>query len=171
MSGLFGIGDSSDNTNINTYLRNTQTVLSHFSWYVTETWTAPDAPIGLGRCGASILNRELQPNISRNGDIILFMTGEFYHTISLEKQLEPADCKPRNASHPEMALNACQAFGTDIARHLDGVFIIAIYDQTRRRVILANDRMGQYPTDYAHKTSRPVFSPEVKAVLTAPFIE
>jgi asparagine synthase (glutamine-hydrolysing) len=168
MSGLFGIIDLTREANPQTFLESACITLSHRPWYQADTWVAPDRPIGLGRIGIGIFNREPQPITSANGRFVLFMTGELHETAALQRQL--AANPPRNESHPELALAAFQAYGTDFASKLNGAFFIAIYDVINRRLLLINDRYGLYPHYYYRQGGRLVFSPEVKGVMGAPFV-
>lgn len=170
MPGLFGIIDHGDSSAIQPFLSRVQAAISHFDWYKTDTWTAPDAPVGLGRSAIGIFNREPQPIISADGSTILFMSGELYRIHILRKQLDKAGIGPQGASHAELALAAYQAFGADFASKLDGAFIIAVYDKTRQRLLMTNDRFGQYPTYVYHENGRLAFAPEVKGVVCAPFV-
>ncbi|HEC34908.1 MAG TPA: hypothetical protein ENI39_00045, partial [Anaerolineae bacterium] len=48
---------------------------------------------------------------------------------------------------------------------LEGVFVFALWDGERGRLLVANDRLGLLPTYYAHYNGRLVFAPQVKAIL------
>lgn len=170
MSGLFGIVDIAGKVDVAQYLDRASTALSHISWYVSDTWADPHLPVGLGRSGIGILNREAQPILSKDGQYVLFMTGELYRTNALQARLKSANIIPRNISHAELALCAFEAFGADFAKDLDGAFVIVIYDRAKHSLILVNDRLGLYPTYYFYEKGHLVFAPEVKCVLLAPFV-
>lgn len=165
MPGLFGLLDSHATADIDAFLDRAQTAISHFDWYTADRWRASDASVGLGRSTIGIFNREAQPIISSDGNLILFMAGELYRTKELRKQLDAL-----NASHAELALLAYQAFGADFASKLEGAFIIAVYNREQKRLVLTNDRFGQYPTYVYCEGGRLAFAPEVKGVLCAPFV-
>lgn len=171
MSGIFGILDARAETDIPGFLVQAATRLSHFSWYHSDTYIAPGDAVGLGRVGIGILNTGPQPVISPDGRLIVLMTGELRDTGSLRRRLEAAGISPRDHSDPELSLCAFQVFGPDFVREIDGDFMIAIYDTADRRLILTNDRFGLYPHYYYCSNGRLVFAPEVKGVLSAPFVE
>ena len=171
MSGLFGIVDSTGQAEIDSYLQNAIELLSHRPWYVSDTWLENDIPVGLGRIGIGIFNKERQPLLSTDGRHVLFMCGELYRTDSVKQQLEMkgvhlGDC----VSDPELALHAFVAYGDDFAKELEGAFFICLYDRERRRLIVTNDRFGLYPHYYYAENTRFVIAPEVKAVVCAPFV-
>jgi asparagine synthase (glutamine-hydrolysing) len=171
MPGLFGILDSSATTDIQAVLEKTQAAIAHFPWYSADTWRDPQRPVGLGRSVAGVFNREPQPLHSADGQIVAFMSGELYRTAALRRKLEAAGTAlPAQATHLDLVLAAFRAFGTEFPAMLDGAFIVAIYERDKGRLILANDRFGQYPTYIYREAGRLVFAPEVKGVLCAPFV-
>jgi asparagine synthase (glutamine-hydrolysing) len=170
MSGVFGMLDSKADAKVPQFLDSVRAQLSHFPWYVAETFVSPDVSVGLGRVGIGIFNREPQPVTSADGKTVLFMAGELREIESLVTRLRAANASPRNTTHPELALCAFEVFGPHFARELDGDFIIAIFDSGTGQLILTNDRFGLYPTFYACEGGKLVFAPEVKGVLCAPFV-
>jgi asparagine synthase (glutamine-hydrolysing) len=167
MSGLFGIIDN-NRPAIQPYLQSVSARLSHRPWYVTSTWQSDEQPIGLGRIGINVFNREPQPIISQDGRRVLFMSGELYKTAELRQRLSLPSDEPE--SDPALALRAFEQYGDTFASELNGAFFIAIYDTVSQRLLLTNDRYGLYPHYYAYQPSRFVFAPEVKGVLCAPDI-
>ncbi len=64
-----------------------------------------------------------------------------------------------------MALDLYERLGDDFASQLNGAFIIAIWDKTRDRLLIANDRLGLYPLFYTCRSGRLIFAPEMKGIL------
>ena len=170
MSGLFGIVDPKTPSQVDPFLQAISQKLSYFSWHASDTWKDADIPVGFGRIGIGIFNRQPQPIVSTDNRYILFMCGEFYRTGTLRKNLEQIGVYPRDQSDPELALATFQAFGSDFATKLEGAFQISVYDRVKRQLIMANDRYGLYPHYYYVKDGRFVFAPEVKGVLCAPYV-
>lgn len=169
MSGLFGLIGAQYNDTVQ-FLKTAGLALSHRPWYQVDSWAAAEAPLGLGRTGIGILNSEPQPTTSVDGGLTVFVCGEFNNSLDLYRQLRNEGANPRNSSINELALCAYQLDASTFVERLDGAFFVAIYDQTRRRLTLANDRFGLYPHYYAYREQRVVFAPEVKGVLCAPFL-
>ena len=169
MSGIFGV-IAENNTQVEPFLQKASTHLAHRPWYAADTWTDEMHPVGLGRIGIGILNTELQPIISANGNLILFLCGEFYNRTALQRYLQAH--QPVSAASPDaaLALTAYECYGAAFVEHLDGAFFVAIYDKSRASLLLANDRFGLYPHYYALHDGKLVFAPEVKGVLSAPFV-
>ena len=61
-----------------------------------------------------------------------------------------------------------EEFGEEFAIKLNGAFIAAIWDHRRRRLILVNDRLGQYPLYYALYNGIFTFASGVRALLADP---
>ncbi|MDL1884307.1 asparagine synthetase B [Anaerolineae bacterium CFX8] len=165
MSGLFGI-IGKDSTIVQPFLKAASATISHRPWYVADTWSAETLPVGLGRSGIGIFNREPQPLASGDRRLIIFMSGELYNAADLRRSLggQPAD------TDILLALHAFEQYGADFVKALDGAFFITIYDTAASRLILANDRFGLYPHYYAYREGQLAFAPEVKGVLCAPFV-
>lgn len=170
MSGLFGIVQTRQAIDVHQYLMVVGQRLSHREWYTGETWIAPDLPLGIGRVGIGIFNREAQPAASANGECYAWLSGEFYQTGAMKHEMMPG--KPTGEiSDPELALYAYQEYGLEFARYLNGAYFIVIYDAVRRKLVFASDPFGLYPHYYHLAPGQLVFSPEVKGILCAPGIE
>lgn len=135
--------------------------MSHRDWYVAEAWTDVQCPLALGRIGIGIFNCAPQPLWNNAGTIALVMAGEIYeHDLSI----------PPAASQEEIALAAYQEQGDDFARHLNGAFVIAVWDVRRQSLLIANDRFGLYPHYFAAYDGSFIFAPEIKGVLENPTV-
>lgn len=169
MSGLFGIAGA-DQTGIVQFLDTAARKLSHRPWYAADRWTAADEPLGLGRLHIGILNCEPQPVISADGNLVLFLAGEFHNAGELRRQLKTEQIAPRDQTDAELALCLFQRYSLDFVNKLDGAFFITIYDCSRHSLVLVNDRFGLYPHYYFYQDGKLAYAPEVKGVLCAPFV-
>jgi asparagine synthase (glutamine-hydrolysing) len=62
-------------------------------------------------------------------------------------------------------LQAYQRWGPDFARHIEGIFIIAILDKHRDMLLLVNDRFGLFPCYFTQTGRGFFFGPSGKSVL------
>jgi asparagine synthase (glutamine-hydrolysing) len=136
----------------------------------------PDAE-GVVRLGPSTLgHRRLsildiaggrQPMLSEDGTLGLVFNGEIYNYPSLRRRLEAEGVAFRTRSDTEVILHLYRKYGVECVSHLDGMFAFAIWDDTRRRLLLARDHMGQKPLFFVERGGALAFASEVKGVLAS----
>lgn len=96
--------------------------------------------------------------------------GEVYNFIELRAELEAQGYTFHTNSDTEVILHAYAAYGLDFVQHLRGMFAIALWDSTRRRLILARDRLGKKPLFYSVRDGQLAFASEIKAFLRWPYL-
>ncbi|MGI5914990.1 MAG: asparagine synthetase B family protein [Anaerolineae bacterium] len=165
MSGLFGILDYRNRADIPHLLQIMARRMTHQSWYVVETEYDESRGAGLGRIGIGLLNREAQPVYSAGKSLSVWLCGEFYGTADLRIKLEKELGAPVGDGDGALALALYRYAGDDMARHLEGAFILAVWDRALGRLLVANDRHGLYPLYYAHYAGRLALAPEMKGIL------
>lgn len=131
--------------------------MEHHDWIQSRFYCDQEALIGSITNG--IFNHEPQPVWNAGRTAALVMAGEIY-------EADGQDVTGRSVE--QTALSMYEKYGNDFAARVEGAFIIAIYDLTRRKLIITNDRWGMYPLYYAFDGSRLVFAPEVNVLLQAP---
>lgn len=158
MSGIFGVLDSKRSAQIEPLLTKMGTKMSHREWYVVETYVDKSLRIGLGRIGIGIFDKTPQPVWNSAHTVALVMAGEFYNRDSLGRNgvAEPDE---------QVALALYEKLGDDFVSQLNGVFVIAIWDEMRNRLLITNDRFGLYPLFYTCRNGRLIFAPEMKGIL------
>jgi asparagine synthase (glutamine-hydrolysing) len=168
MSGIFGVLDSKRNPYLSPLLSRIGQQMSHREWYVVETYADEEAGVGLGRIGIGIFNQERQPIFSEDGSLMLCLSGEFYRTAELRRDLQAKGCFFRDESDLELALRLYQVKGEQFIHELEGVFVLAVWDGRQQELLIANDRAGLYPLLYAHYNGKLIFAPEMKGILCDP---
>jgi asparagine synthase (glutamine-hydrolysing) len=93
--------------------------------------------------------------------------GESYNFRQLRVELEELGHQFRGHSDTEVLLHAYHAWGLAGLERLEGIFAFALWDSTRRRLILMRDRLGIKPLFYAWQGERLAFGSEIKAVLAS----
>ncbi len=95
--------------------------------------------------------------------------GELYNTLELRQELELAGYRffTRN-SDTEVILMAYMHWGQECVCRFNGIFAFAIWDEGKRTLFMARDRLGVKPLFYYHKGRTLIFGSELKALLAHP---
>ena len=132
------------------------------------------AGVALGHRRLSIIDLSTgdQPIYNEDRTKAVVFNGEIYNFRSIRAELEPRGHRFATASDTEVIVHAWEEYGDSgcIAR-LRGMFAIALWDQDRRRLLLARDRVGKKPLYYRHDGERILFASELKALLSDPSVK
>jgi asparagine synthase (glutamine-hydrolysing) len=123
--------------------------------------------VGLGMRRLSIIDLSSgeQPIHNEDGTVWVVFNGEIYNYQSLRSQLEAKGHKFYTHSDTETLVHLYEEYGEDFARHLNGMFCFALYDQVRGKLVIARDRLGEKQLYYAWNSGELVFGSEIKCVL------
>jgi asparagine synthase (glutamine-hydrolysing) len=126
--------------------------------------------VALGHRRLAIIDRAGGDQPMSNGDRTTWIVfnGEIYNHRDLRRELEARGRRFRTASDTEAIIHAYDEFGDRCVEHLDGMFAFAIADLTRRRVLLARDRLGKKPLFHATFDGVLHFASEIKAIKASP---
>ena len=89
-----------------------------------------------------------QPMISADGRFIITFNGEVYNYLELRKELKQEGAEFRSKSDTEVLLHLYAKKGKNMLSDLRGMFAFAIWDQEKRELFFARDRLGQKPFFY-----------------------
>ena len=130
-----------------------------------------DGRAGLGFARLAIIDLTAaghQPMGSANERVWLSFNGEIYNFQELKTELEAKGHVFRGRSDTEVILQGYLAWGEDVLQRLRGMFAIAIWDRNAGRLLLARDRIGKKPLNYALTEEGLFFGSEIKAILAWP---
>jgi asparagine synthase (glutamine-hydrolysing) len=135
-----------------------------------------EGSVGLGMRRLSIIDiaRGHQPIFNEDRSCVIVYNGEIYNHRDVRRELERSGHRYTTNSDTETILHAYEEYGDEFVTHLRGMFAIAIWDRTRRRLVLARDRMGKKPLYYtvpSGPSGRLAFGSELKAVLALGDVE
>jgi asparagine synthase (glutamine-hydrolysing) len=111
-----------------------------------------------------------QPISNESDTSWIVFNGEIYNHMSVREKLESAGHVYRTRSDTETILHAYEQWGDASVEHLRGMFAFAIWDGSRRRLLLARDRLGVKPLYWARLGERLLFGSEIKAILESGLI-
>ncbi len=109
--------------------------------------------------------------VSDDGDTVIVYNGEVYNHDELREELIALGHTFHSRSDTEVVLHAFLEWDTDSFRRLRGMFAFAIWTESRRRLVLARDRVGIKPLYYARHRQEILFGSELKAILLHPEFE
>ncbi|MBU0704001.1 MAG: hypothetical protein KKC18_09090, partial [Chloroflexi bacterium] len=170
MSGVFGIVDSQRRP-LAAQMQRMADGLRLREWTRTQVWSDEQTGAGLGQVNIGFFSTDAQPSRSENGVLAVVFFGELYYTEPLRRQLAGEGYSLELGSEAELILHLYQAKGESFIHDLEGVFVLALWDAERNRLLVANDRFGLVPTYYAHYDGMLIFAPEVKGILADPAFE
>jgi asparagine synthase (glutamine-hydrolysing) len=131
------------------------------------------ATVSLGATRLKILDLESgdQPIQSDDGDAVIVFNGEIYNHMELRTELEKFGHKFRSHCDTETVLHAFLQWDTACFAKLRGMFAIAIWTNSSRRLVLARDRIGIKPLYIARRGEELFFGSELKAIFSHPELE
>ncbi len=128
-----------------------------------------DGPLGLGFRRLSIIDLAggHQPMSDREESVWVVFNGEIYNFHELKQELEGYGHVFRTNSDTEVIVHGYKRWGEEVLDRLNGMFGLAIWDQRRRRLVLARDAFGIKLIYYRIHRGRLYFGSEMRAVRAA----
>lgn len=123
--------------------------------------------VGLGMRRLSIIDLAggHQPVFNEDRSVWIVFNGEIYNFPELREELLKRGHTFRTHSDTEVIVHLYEEMGSDCVTKLRGMFAIALYDERRRKLLMARDRLGKKPLHYALDRGRLLFGSEIKAIL------
>ena len=129
------------------------------------------AGIGMGRLSIIDLAGGHQPMHNEDESIWMVCNGEIYNFPELRKDLAGRGHQLYSRSDVETIVHLYEEHDTDFPDHLRGEFAAAVWDGSRRRMVLARDRIGVKPLHYYNDGKVFLFASEIKALLCHPAVK
>ncbi|MBI3696745.1 MAG: hypothetical protein HY238_18140 [Acidobacteria bacterium] len=107
--------------------------------------------------------------VRRRGQICIF-TGHLFNRRELSEELVRQGEYPKDASDSaaELVLEGYRQWGAEVLARLEGVFVLALWDQRAETLLAARDPMGLHPFYYALAGRELVFSWDAETVRRHP---
>ncbi len=101
----------------------------------------------------------------------ILYNGELYNTEELRRDLLSKGHSFCGHSDTEVLLHAYGAYGEECVNRLNGIFAFAVWEQKKRRLFLARDRIGVKPLFYKFHNGGLLFASEIKTILAYPGVK
>jgi asparagine synthase (glutamine-hydrolysing) len=112
-----------------------------------------------------------QPIFSEDRDTVIVFNGEIYNHLEIRETLEARGHVFRTHCDTETVLHAFLEWDTGCLERLRGMFAVALWTNSRRRLVLARDRIGIKPLYIAQRGNDLFFASELKGILVHPEID
>jgi asparagine synthase (glutamine-hydrolysing) len=129
--------------------------------------------IALGHRRLSIIDLRpegRQPMANEDGRVQIVFNGEIYNFAEHRDWLIAKGHRFKSRTDTEVIIHLYEELGVDCLKRLRGMFAFAIWDERKRFLFLARDRLGKKPLFYHFDGKRLLFASEIKALLAYPSV-
>jgi asparagine synthase (glutamine-hydrolysing) len=129
-----------------------------------------DGGVGLGiqRLRVIDLASGDQPIYNEDRSVVVVLNGEIYNFRELRDRLKRSGHRLTTHTDTEVIAHLYEERGPALVHELTGMFAFAVWDERRRRLMLARDRVGKKPLYYALRNGTLTFASELHALLQDP---
>jgi asparagine synthase (glutamine-hydrolysing) len=126
---------------------------------------ADGAGLGMRRLSIIDLAGGHQPVFNEDRSAWVVFNGEIYNFPELRLELERGGHRFYTKTDTEVIIHLYEEVGVECVQKLRGMFALAIYDQNKRKLTLARDRLGKKPLHYSLHNGKLYFASEIKSIL------
>src|SRR6202048_4250404 len=166
MCGIAGVVSTTRESNI------TEALVHHMCQQIVYRgpddeglYVADGAGLGMRRLSIIDLSGGHQPVFNEDRSSWIVYNGEIYNFLELRPELESRGHQFRTHCDTEVIIHLYEEMGADCVKKRRGMFALPIYDKTKRKLILARDRLGKKPLHYALHNGNLYFASEIKSIL------
>ena len=129
--------------------------------------------VALGSVRLSIIDLQSgqQPLSTADGKYWIVFNGEIFNYIELKADLKRLGYSFRTESDTEVLLNAYLEYGSDCLNRLNGQFVFAIWNNEKKELFIARDRIGIRPLFYTQTKNSFLFGSEIKTLFEHPDVK
>lgn len=134
----------------------------------------PEARLFLGATRLSIVDLTaagVQPIFNEERSLILVCNGEIYNAPILREELRQRSHRFHSMTDIEVIVHLYEEMGERCVEKLEGMFAFVIWDNRKKSLFAARDRLGIKPLYYYHAGGVFAFASELKALMKLPFIK
>ncbi|MEZ4290530.1 MAG: asparagine synthetase B [Myxococcota bacterium] len=108
-----------------------------------------------------------QPIVGCDRGVVAACNGEIYNHDDLRERLILDGHRLRSHSDAEVLPHLYEAHGVDFVEKIRGMYGLAIWDHSRRKLVLVRDRLGIKPLFFAQTRDYLIFASEIKAIIAS----
>jgi asparagine synthase (glutamine-hydrolysing) len=135
------------------------------------TYLAPGIALGVRRLSIVDVALGHQPFSNEDDSVWAIQNGELYNHEKIRDDLAGRGHRFTSRCDTEILPHLYEEVGVRFAERLHGKFGIAVWDERRRRAVIARDRLGVKPMYYAQVGDQVVFASELKSLLASGFVD
>jgi asparagine synthase (glutamine-hydrolysing) len=129
----------------------------------------PGVGLGMRRLSIIDLAGGHQPIANEDNSVTIVFNGEIYNYRELQTILQARGHRFQTNSDTETIVHAYEEFGAACLEQLRGMFAFAIWDERRKQLFIARDRVGKKPLYFSvTRGGTLVFGSELKSLLEHP---
>jgi asparagine synthase (glutamine-hydrolysing) len=135
-------------------------------------WSDDHCTLGQRRLAIIDLSEAaVAPLSNEDGSVWVTFNGEIYNFVELRRELEAHRHVFRTQGDTEVIVHAYEQWGSGCVERFRGMFAFAVWDQRKKRLFLARDRVGKKPLFFAKVGGKLFFASEIQGLLSLPEIE
>jgi asparagine synthase (glutamine-hydrolysing) len=137
-------------------------------------WINSEQTAGLVHRRLAIIDttdRGHQPMHSTDEAYTIVFNGEIYNFLELREQLQQLGSQFHSESDTEVIIEAWHHWGKEMLHRFNGMWAIAIRNNSNGEVFLARDRFGIKPLLYTQSAGRFAFASEMRALRALPWLD
>lgn len=146
-------------------------VMTHRGPNDRGTYAAPGIALGVRRLSIVDVEGGHQPVSNEDGSIWAVQNGELYNHLELRTRFESDGHAYRSRCDTEIIPHLYEHAGPAFVEQLRGKFAIAVWDERRRRAVIARDRLGIKPLYFARAGDLLLFASELKSILASGLVD
>jgi asparagine synthase (glutamine-hydrolysing) len=127
----------------------------------------PAAGVAIGTRRLAVMDVEggHQPLSNEDGSVWVAFNGEIYNHPRLRADLQARGHRFATSADTEVVVHLYEEYGDALVHALEGMFAFALWDEAKRRLLLARDCFGEKPLFLHEHGGELTFASELSAVL------
>ena len=172
MSGICGIFDMSGGGRLKDGASKIDAMLSkikHRGPNGNSAYISPDYNCAIGHNRLVISEQNSGEQVFYDGEENVFaaLDGEIYNYLEVKKELDKIGRPFKSSSDVEAIIRLYESFAISFPTRMNGIFAAVIYDERKKKIFFARDRVGVKPLFIAENEGFLYFSSEIKSLLIA----